>query len=105
MDNPAPASHYETPSRNSQTFSLLAILYDELQTDWSYRDNGGVFEVSKATVHRVRPKAMNDIEHDTGRPPLLQPAEEPCLIADRFQGGSAVSPKQVRGYAFETFKK
>jgi PHP family Zn ribbon phosphoesterase len=85
--------------------ALLAILRGELQAEWGYRVIGGVFEVSKGIVHRVRSKTVSDTEYDTGRPPQLQFVEKARLIADRFQGDSPVSPKQVRGYVLETFRK
>jgi hypothetical protein len=69
---------------------------------------GTVFEVKKGTIYRVRPKVMNDTESDTGRPLLLQPAEELRLITsiiDRFQDDSPVSPKQIRGDILEMFGK
>jgi hypothetical protein len=51
---------------------------------------------------------MSNIKHDTGRPPLLQLAEELRHIAhtaDLFQGGSPVFPKQVCSYVIGMIRK
>jgi hypothetical protein len=49
---------------------------------------------------------MRKIEHDTGRPPILQLDQEEKLVAyttSRFQDGSPLSSKQVGQYVSETF--
>jgi hypothetical protein len=82
---------YPTPTRNSQILALLTILRDEFQYAWSYTQVGYIFNVNKGIVHRVRSQAMREIEHDTGRPPILQPDQEAELIpyiTSRFQDGS-----------------
>jgi hypothetical protein len=87
---------YPTPTRNSQIIVLLTILCDEFQYAWSYAQVGHIFNVNKRIVHRVRSQAMREIEHDTGRPPILKPDQEAELIAyitSRFQDGSPLSPK------------
>jgi hypothetical protein len=64
--------------------------------------------VNKGTVHRIRSHAIKDIEHDIGRPPILQLDEEAnamAYITDNFQRGSPVSPKQIRGYVIDAFGK
>jgi hypothetical protein len=97
---------YETPSRNSQILALLSIVRDDLGYNWSHREIGTVFNVNKGTVHRIRSDAIKDIEHDSGRPPILQPDEEMNVMAyitDSFQRGSPVSPKQIRVYIADAF--
>jgi hypothetical protein len=67
-----------------------------------------IFNVNKGTVHRIRSDAIKDIEHDIGRPPILQPDEETNVMAyitDSFQRGSPVSPKQIRAYVADAFRK
>jgi hypothetical protein len=64
--------------------------------------------VNKGTVHRIRSEAIKDIEHDIGRPLILQPDEEGNVmvyITDSFQRGSLVSPKQIRAYVADAFGK
>jgi hypothetical protein len=80
-----------TPTRNSQILALLTILLDEFQYAWSYAQVEYIFNVNKGIIHRVRSQAMREIEHDTSRPPILQPDQEVELIAyitSRFQDGS-----------------
>jgi hypothetical protein len=90
---------YETRSQNSHISAVIAIRPDQLQVDWSDRERGTIFQVNKETVHRVRSKGMSSIEHDAGRPTLLQSAEEACPIAhiaDRFQARFPDLPRQVQ---------
>jgi hypothetical protein len=64
--------------------------------------------VDKGTVHRIRSDAIKDIEHDIGRPPILQPDEEANVMAyitGSFQRSSPVSPKQVHAYVADAFGK
>jgi hypothetical protein len=99
---------YETPSRNSQILALLSIVRDDLGYKWSYREIETIFNVNKGIVHRIRSDAIKDIEHDIGRPPILQSDEETNVIAyitDSFQRGSPVSPKQIRAYVADAFGK
>jgi hypothetical protein len=99
---------YETPSRNSQILALFAILRDELNLVWSYRDMGSVFGMNKGTVYRLRLEAMRDIVHETGRPTSLTVDQEATLIAyitDCFQRGAPLSPRQIRSHVQETFEK
>jgi transposase len=96
------------PTRNSQILALPTILRDEFQYAWSSAQMGYIFNVKKGIVHRVRSQIMREIEHDTGRPPILQPNQEAELIAyitSHFQDGSPLSPKQIRQYVSETFGK
>jgi hypothetical protein len=82
---------YPTSVRNSPILALLTIFRDGFQYAWSYAQVGYIFNVNKGIVHRVRSQAMREIEHDTGRPPILQPDQEAELIAyiiSRFQDGS-----------------
>jgi hypothetical protein len=98
----------ETPSRNSQIPALLSIVRDDLGYHWSYRETGTIFNVNKGTVHRIRSDAIKDIEHDIGRPPILQPDEEENVMAyitDSFQRSSPVSPKQIRADVADAFGK
>jgi hypothetical protein len=99
---------YETPSRKSQILALLSIVRDDLGYNWSYREIGTIFNVNKGTVHRIRLDAIKDIEHDIGRPPILQPDEEANVmtyITDSFQRGSRLSPKQIRADVADAFGK
>jgi hypothetical protein len=64
--------------------------------------------VNKGTLRRIRWDAIKDIEHDTGRPPILQSDEESNVmtyITDSFQRSSPVSPKQIRAYVTDAFGK
>jgi hypothetical protein len=99
---------YETPSRNSQMLTLRSLVRDNLGYNWSYREIGTIFNVNKGTVHRIRSDAIKDIEHDIGRPLILQPDEEANVMAyitDSFQRGLTVSPKQIRPYVADAFGK
>jgi hypothetical protein len=99
-------AHYETPSRNSLILALLSIVRDDLGYNWSYREIGTIFKVNKGTIHRIRSDAIEDIEHDIGHTPILQPDKEANVMAyitDSFQRGSPVSPKQIRDYAADAF--
>jgi hypothetical protein len=87
---------YEMPSRNFQILALLSIISDDLGYNWSFREIGTIFNVNKGTVHRIRSDAINEIEHDIGRPAILQRDEEANVMADMtdsFQRGSPVSLK------------
>jgi hypothetical protein len=98
----------ETPSRNSQILALLSIVCDDLDYNWSDREIGTIFNVNKGTIHRIHSDAIQDIEHDIGRLPILQPDKETNVMAyitDSFQRGSPVSPKQIRAYVADTFGK
>jgi hypothetical protein len=69
---------------------------------------GAIFNVNKGTVRRIRSDAIQNIGHDIGRPPILQPAEEANVMAyitDSFQRGSPVFPKQIRTYLADAFGK
>jgi hypothetical protein len=87
---------YETPSRNFQILAPLSIVRDDLDYNCSYREIGTIFNVNKGTVRRIRSDAIKDIEHDTGRPSILEPDEEANVMTymtDSFQRGSPVSAK------------
>jgi hypothetical protein len=71
---------YETSTRNSQILAPLKIIRDELQFEWSCGDIGSLFDVKEGSVHRIRSQAMRDVQHDTGRPPLLSPDQETEVI-------------------------
>jgi hypothetical protein len=97
---------YETPSRNSQIPALLSIVRDDLGDNWSSLEIGSIFNVNKGTIHRIRSHAIEDIEHDIGHTPILQPDKEANVMAyitDSFQRGSPVSPKQIRDYVADAF--
>jgi hypothetical protein len=84
------------------------IVRDDLGYNWRYREVGAIFNVNKRTVHRIRSQAIRDIEHDIGRPPILQPDKETNVMAyitDSFQCGSPVSPKQIQAYVANAFGK
>jgi hypothetical protein len=52
--------------------------------------------VNKGIVYRIDSKAIKNVEHDTGRPLILQLDEEidvMAYITDSFQRGSPVPPK------------
>jgi hypothetical protein len=71
--------------------TLLTIIRDELHSDWSYRDIGSVFNVNKGIGHRIQSEAMAEMEHETGRAPLLSADQEAQVIAfitSNFEGGS-----------------
>jgi hypothetical protein len=64
--------------------------------------------VNKGTVHRILSDAIKDIEHATGRPPILQPDEEANIMAyitDSSQRGSPVFPNQIRAHVAHAFGK
>jgi hypothetical protein len=101
-------SEHNAPTRNSQILAMLSITRDELQYEWSYRTIGSIFGVNKGTVHRVRSGAMREIEHDSGRPPILSPDQEADVIRQittSYESGTPLSPKQIRAYTSKTYGK
>jgi hypothetical protein len=69
---------------------------------------GSIFNINKGTVHRIRAQGIVDYETSIGHPTLLSPSDEDQVIEQirtAFDGGSPLSPKQLREHVRETFAK
>jgi hypothetical protein len=99
---------FATPSRNPQVFALASIIQDELHEKWSLAQIGFIFNINNCTVHRIRAQGTVDYETCVGHPALLSPNDEDRVteqVRTSFNGGTALSPKQLREYVRETFAK